>query len=67
MNVTQACVYIMAHATKQIEFTAYQIPFVKFSQLSQSQYGQLVRDQHSLSDWNRILFALNQSNCEDDM
>jgi hypothetical protein len=60
MNATQACVHIMVHATKQTKFLAYQSPFVK---LSQSQYGQLVREQHSVSDWNRILFALNQSNC----
>jgi hypothetical protein len=68
MSVTQACVYIsMAHAAKQTKFLAYQSPFVKVSQLSQSQYRQLVREQHSVSDWSRIFFVLNQSSCEDDM
>jgi hypothetical protein len=67
MKMTQACVHIMAHAMKQTKFAAYQTPCVKVSQLSQSQYAPLVREQHSVSDWNRILFALNQSNCEDDM
>jgi hypothetical protein len=67
MNVTQACVHIMAHAMKQTKFAAYQSPFVKVSQLLQSQYGQLMREQHSVSDWNHIGFALNQSNYEDDM
>jgi hypothetical protein len=67
MNVTQAYVHIMAHATKQTKFAAYQVPYVKVSQLSQSQYGQLVREQHSVSDWNHILFAFNQSKYKDDM
>jgi hypothetical protein len=67
MNVTQACVHIMAHAMKHTKFAAYHAPYVKFSQLMQSQYGQLAREQHSVSDWNRILFASNQANCEDDM
>jgi hypothetical protein len=66
MNVTQACVHIMAHAIKQTKFAAYQALYVKVSQLAQSQYGQLVIDQHLVSNWNHIIYALNQANCEDD-
>jgi hypothetical protein len=40
---------------------------VKVSQLSQSQYKKMTREQHSVADWNRILFALNQVGCEDDV
>jgi hypothetical protein len=38
-NATQACMHIMAHATKQTKFASYQIPFIKVSKLSHSQYG----------------------------
>jgi hypothetical protein len=43
MNLTQACVHIMAHAMKQTKFAAYRAPYVKVSQFLQYQYGQLVR------------------------
>jgi hypothetical protein len=31
MNVTQACVHIMVHATKYTKFAAYQSPFVSLT------------------------------------
>jgi hypothetical protein len=67
MDATQACMQIMSHPMKQTKFAAYQTHFVKVSQLSQSQYGQLVKEQHSVAYWNHILFVLNQSECEDDV
>jgi hypothetical protein len=42
-NITEASVHLMAHTTKQTKFAAYQGPFVKVSQLSQSQYGKLIK------------------------
>jgi hypothetical protein len=46
MNMTQARMHVMAHAVIQTKFAAYQAPYVKVSQLSQSQHGQLAREQH---------------------
>jgi hypothetical protein len=60
MAVPQACVYIMEHATKHMKLRAYHSPFVKVSQLSQYQYGQLAKEKKSVADWNLMLFALNQ-------
>jgi hypothetical protein len=65
-NVTEVSVHIMMHATKQTKFAAYQGPRVQISQLSQPQYEKFIKKKRLVEDWNHMLRALNQSNCEDD-
>jgi hypothetical protein len=55
-------VYIMNPATKQTKFVAYETPALAVDLLTDLQYADLIREQHPVADWNRILLAIKGGN-----
>jgi hypothetical protein len=55
----EAMVHIMAPATKQTKFAAYEAPALAAASLTSAQYEDLTQEQHPVADWNRIILAIN--------
>jgi hypothetical protein len=58
--------HIMTPATKQTKFAAYETPAVAVDFLADLQYDNLIRDQHPVAEWNRILLANKEGNFENE-
>jgi hypothetical protein len=56
--VLKAMVHIMAPATKQTKFAAYEAPALAVASLTPAQYEDLTQEQHPVTDWNRIMLAI---------
>jgi hypothetical protein len=56
--VPEAMVHIMAPATKQTKFAAYEAPALAVASLTLAQYEDLTQEQHPVTDWNRIIWAI---------
>jgi hypothetical protein len=56
--VPEAMVHIMAPATKQTKFAAYEAPDLSVASLTSAQYEDLTQEQHPVIDWNRIILAI---------
>jgi hypothetical protein len=56
--VPEAMVHIMAPATKQTKFVAYEAPALSVAILTVAQYEDLTQEQHPVTDWNRIILAI---------
>jgi hypothetical protein len=57
--VQEAIVHIMAPATKQTKFAVYEAPALSVASLPVAQYEDLTQEQHHVTDWNRIILAIN--------
>jgi hypothetical protein len=56
--VLGAMVNIMAPATKQTKFAAYEAPALAVASLTDAQYEDLTQKQHPVTDWNRIMLDI---------
>jgi hypothetical protein len=57
-------IHIMTPATKQTQFAAYETPALPVDLLTDLQYADLIREQHPVAEWNRILLAIKQGDFE---
>jgi hypothetical protein len=53
-------------ATKQTEFAAYETSALVVDLLTDLQYADLIRYQHPIAEWNRILLAIKEGNFENE-
>jgi hypothetical protein len=56
--VPEVMVHIMAPATKQTKFAAYEAPDLAVASLTLAQYEDLTQEQNPVTDWNRIILAI---------
>jgi hypothetical protein len=56
--VPETIVHIIAPATKQTNFAAYEAPALAVASLNLEQHEDLTQEQHSATDWNRIILAI---------
>jgi hypothetical protein len=56
--VLEAMVHIMAPATKQTKFAAYEDPALAVARLTLAHYEDITQEQHPVADWNRIILAI---------
>jgi hypothetical protein len=64
LEIEEAMVHIMAPATKQMKFAAYEAPALAVATLTDKQFGELTQEQHSVNDWNRIILAIKAGRFE---
>jgi hypothetical protein len=65
--VHEVTVYIMASVTKQTKMAAYESPSLTVGTLTEQQYADLTREQHTVSDWNIILVVIRDGKFENDL
>jgi hypothetical protein len=58
LEIREAMVHIMAPATKQTKFAAYEAPALAVANLSEKQYAELTQEKHPVNDWNIIILAI---------
>jgi hypothetical protein len=56
--------HIVTPATKQTKFAAYETPSLSVDLLIDLQYADLIREQHPVAEWNRILLAIKEGGFE---
>jgi hypothetical protein len=56
--VPEAMVHIMAPATKQTKFDAYEAQDLAVAILTTAKYEDLTQEQHTVTDWNIIILAI---------
>jgi hypothetical protein len=59
-------VRIMAPATKQTKFAAYEAPALEVACISEKHYAELTQEQHPVNDWNRIIVAIKAGKFENE-
>jgi hypothetical protein len=64
VEVKEPMIHIMNPATKQTTFAAYDNPALAVDLLTDLQYADLIREQHPVAEWNRILLAIKEGNFE---
>jgi hypothetical protein len=58
LMVPEAMVHIMAPATKQTKFAAYETPALSVASLKVAQYEYLTQEQHPVTDWTIIILDI---------
>jgi hypothetical protein len=66
VEVNEPIIHIMTPATKQTKFAAYETPALAVDLLTNLQYADLIREQHPVAEWNRILLAIKEENFENE-
>jgi hypothetical protein len=60
VEVKEPMIHIMTPARKQTKFAAYETPALAVDLLTDLHYADLIRDQHPIAEWNRILLEINE-------
>jgi hypothetical protein len=60
LEVKDPMIHSMTPGMKQTRSTAYEVPDLAVYLLTDAQYGELTREQHSVGEWNRILLAIKE-------
>jgi hypothetical protein len=66
LEVKDPMMHIMTPATKQTNVAAYETPALDVDFLTDLQYDDLIREQHPIAEWNRILLAIKEGNFENE-
>jgi hypothetical protein len=66
VEVKEPMIYIMTPATRQTKFAAYETPALVLDLLMDLQYADLIREQHPVAEWHRILLAIKEGNLENE-
>jgi hypothetical protein len=56
--VPEDMVHILAPATKQTKFAAYEALALSVASLTLAQYEDITQEEHPVTDWNRIILAI---------
>jgi hypothetical protein len=67
LGVKDPMMHIMTSATKQMKFAAYETPALAVDFLTDLQYVDLIREQHPVAEWNRILLAIKEGDFENEL
>jgi hypothetical protein len=66
VKVKEPMIHIMTPATKQTKFSAYETPALSVDLLTDLQYADLIREQHHVAEWDRILLAIKEGDFENE-
>jgi hypothetical protein len=67
LEIQEAMMYIMAPATKQTKFAAYEDPALVVVNLTEKQFSELTQEQHPVNDWNRITLVIKAGRFENEL
>jgi hypothetical protein len=67
LEIREAMVHIMAPATKQTKFAAYEALDLAVANLMKIQYDELTQEQHPVNEWNRIILAIKADRFDNDL
>jgi hypothetical protein len=60
-------VHIMAPATKQMKFAAYDALALAVVNLTDMQYAKLTQEYHPVNDWNQIILAIKAGRFDNEL
>jgi hypothetical protein len=66
VEVKEPMIHSMTPGTKQTNFATYETLALAVDLLTDLQYADLIRDQHPVVEWNRILLAIKEGNFENE-